>query len=110
MSTRSTLAATATILALAIACSRQSATPVSPSVTEAAKGDAIAADVLEPPELLGVNSVTAESVTLRITARTKPGRQWAVQRTFARAALSAFEHYDIDAPYLSVLSSARSTN
>jgi len=80
------------------------------AVTEAAKGDAIAADVLEPPELLGVNSVTAESVTLRITARTKPGRQWAVQRAFARAALSAFEHYDIDAPYLSVLSSARSMN
>ncbi|MCQ4118004.1 mechanosensitive ion channel family protein [Rhodococcus tibetensis] len=77
------------------------------AILEAARSDAIEADVLETPEMLGVNAVTAESVTLRITARTRPGRQWAVQRTFARAALSAFEEYDIDAPYLSIVSSAR---
>jgi small-conductance mechanosensitive channel len=77
------------------------------AILEASRSDAIEADVLETPEMLGVNAVTAESVTLRITARTKPGRQWAVQRTFARAALAAFEKYDIDAPYLSIVSAAR---
>lgn len=75
------------------------------AVLAAAEDAAIADDILEPPEMLGVNSVTAASVTLRITARVKPGRQWAVQRALNRAALTAFENEGIEAPFLSVLSS-----
>ncbi|MFZ2177492.1 MAG: mechanosensitive ion channel family protein [Rhodococcus sp. (in: high G+C Gram-positive bacteria)] len=78
------------------------------AIAEAAETDVIEPDLLEPPELLGVNSVTPESVTLRITARTKPGKQWAVQRTFARVALAAFERNGVEAPYLPVMASARS--
>ncbi|QNG17700.1 mechanosensitive ion channel family protein [Rhodococcus triatomae] len=77
------------------------------AVLESARADAIVEDVLDEPEMLGVNSVTAESVMLRITAKVKPGRQWAVQRAFTRAALVAFEQDDVEAPYVSVLTSSR---
>ena len=38
------------------------------------------ADVLEPPRVLGVESVKAEVVTVRLVVKTTPGRQWALQR------------------------------
>lgn len=37
-------------------------------------------DVLEPPRVLGVESVKAEVVTVRLVVKTTPGRQWALQR------------------------------
>lgn len=40
----------------------------------------IAEDVLENVQMLGVESVTADNVTLRLTVRVQPGRQFAVQR------------------------------
>ncbi|MGC0366108.1 small-conductance mechanosensitive channel [Rhodococcus sp. 27YEA15] len=70
------------------------------AVLDAAASAEIRADVIDTPEMLGVNSVTAESITIRITAQVKPGRQWAVQRAFARSVLSAFEKHGIEAPYL----------
>ncbi|PBC43208.1 mechanosensitive ion channel protein MscS [Rhodococcus sp. ACPA4] len=73
------------------------------AVLEAAESDSIRSDMIEKPEMLGVNSVTAESITIRITAQVKPGRQWAVQRAFARSALTAFEQHGIEAPYLPIL-------
>ncbi|MFV9455328.1 mechanosensitive ion channel family protein [Rhodococcus sp. NM-2] len=69
------------------------------SAAEAAVDEAdIAEDVLEPPEMLGVNTVTAQSVVLRLTTRTRPGRQWAVQRRLTSAALAAFDEAGIEAP------------
>jgi moderate conductance mechanosensitive channel len=43
--------------------------------------------VLEPVQTLGIESVTAEKLTLRLTVRVQPGRQFAVQRAL-NAALS----------------------
>ncbi|HEY0816826.1 MAG TPA: mechanosensitive ion channel domain-containing protein [Pseudonocardia sp.] len=40
----------------------------------------LAEDVLEDVQMLGVESVTAENTTLRLTVRVQPGRQFAVQR------------------------------
>jgi small-conductance mechanosensitive channel len=40
----------------------------------------IAEDVLEGVQMLGVESVTADNVTLRLTVRVQPGKQFAVQR------------------------------
>jgi small conductance mechanosensitive channel len=37
-------------------------------------------DVLEPPRLLGVESIRAEGVTVRLVVKSSPGRQWALQR------------------------------
>ena len=65
---------------------------------EASEDDVIADAVLERPQMLGVNSVTAEAVMLRLTALVKPGEQWAVQRHITQAVLAAFDEHDIAAP------------
>lgn len=46
-------------------------------------------DVLSRPEVLGVESLSASGMTLRLTARTKPGRQWAVQRAMTERVVAA---------------------
>ncbi|MDV8022479.1 mechanosensitive ion channel family protein [Rhodococcus sp. IEGM 1330] len=58
-----------------------------------------ASDILEPPEMLGVNAVSADTVTIRITIKTRPGRQWAVQRRLHQDILQAFDDAGIKAPY-----------
>ena len=57
----------------------------------------IAEDVLEEVETLGIESVTAEKLTLRLTVRVQPGRQFAVQRAL-NAALSDALGYTPTAP------------
>jgi small conductance mechanosensitive channel len=42
-------------------------------------------DVLEQPRVLGVESVRAEGVTLRLVVKSSPGRQWALQRALREA-------------------------
>lgn len=56
-------------------------------------------DLLGAPEMLGVNAVSADTVTIRMTVQTRPGRQWAVQRRLRREILQAFENAGVKAPY-----------
>ncbi|ORI17190.1 mechanosensitive ion channel protein MscS [Rhodococcus sp. 1168] len=56
-------------------------------------------DLLGAPEMLGVNAVSADTVTIRITVKTRPGRQWAVQRRVHREILQAFDDAGVKAPY-----------
>ena len=42
--------------------------------------EAFQADMLEPPEVQGVQSMGADGVTIRVMAKTAPRRQWAVAR------------------------------
>jgi moderate conductance mechanosensitive channel len=58
----------------------------------------IADDVLEPPEVLGVERVGPEGVTLRVTARTNPGRQFAVQRALNAAIADAYDDAGLPRP------------
>ncbi|MEJ2864596.1 mechanosensitive ion channel family protein [Actinomycetospora flava] len=46
-------------------------------------------DVLDKPQVLGVQELSASGMTLRLTARTKPGRQWAVQRAMTERVVAA---------------------
>jgi moderate conductance mechanosensitive channel len=57
----------------------------------------IADDVLEEVQTLGIESVTSEKLTLRLTVRVQPGRQFAVQRAL-NAALSDALGYTSTAP------------
>ncbi|MGH3810910.1 MAG: mechanosensitive ion channel family protein, partial [Pseudonocardiaceae bacterium] len=57
-----------------------------------------AGDMTEAPELLGVQSVTPYAVTLRLTAKTRPGRQWAVQRALNARVQAALNAEGIPAP------------
>jgi moderate conductance mechanosensitive channel len=63
-----------------------------------ADGGALAADVLEPPEVLGVESVNTEGVTLRITTKVRAGRQWVVQRAMLAGIKAAFAEAGIPPP------------
>ena len=47
--------------------------------------------VLAPPDLLGVDSFTDLSVTLRLTLRTPPGDQWIVARELRRRVKQSFD-------------------
>ncbi len=55
------------------------------TVTRVSVDETIAADVLEPPELLGVENITATGVTLRLRIKTKPGAQYHIQRVLREA-------------------------
>ncbi len=62
-----------------------------------------AEDVIEAPELLGVQAVTPYAVTLRLTVKTKPGRQWAVQRALNARVQSALTAAGVPAPTVAAL-------
>lgn len=65
----------------------------------ATEGEPVSADVLEPPEVLGVERVSAnEGIILRVTVKVRPGRQWAVQRTLRARIMAAFEDAGIQGP------------
>jgi small conductance mechanosensitive channel len=47
---------------------------------EASKDEAVAALLLAAPKVVGVQALAPDHMTIRVTARTKPGSQWEVQR------------------------------
>jgi small conductance mechanosensitive channel len=57
-----------------------------------------APDVLEPPNVLGVEAVTKDGLTLRVTVKVNPGRQFAVQRALNAAMASGFEAAGLPRP------------
>ena len=59
----------------------------------------IAAKTLGEPEMLGVQEVRSDQVTLRMTVKTRPGVQWSVQRRLRREILRAFDENGIELPY-----------
>jgi len=54
-----------------------------------------AADFIDPPELLGVEKITAEGAILRVTAKTPPEAQWRVARELRRRVSDALDHAGI---------------
>jgi len=57
-------------------------------------------DALEPPKVLGVEKITTDGVTLRLTTKVRPGRQWAVQRALRAHIKTAFDAAHIESPCL----------
>ncbi len=57
-----------------------------------------AGDVLEAPELLGVEAASAEGVMLRLTVKTSPGTQFRLQRALRQAVKVAFDEAGIAMP------------
>ena len=56
------------------------------------------ADVLEPPEVLGLEQLDDKGMTLRLNVKTTPGSQWPVQRALREAVKDAFDRGGILAP------------
>jgi small conductance mechanosensitive channel len=63
-----------------------------------AEGGTLAPDILEPPEVLGIESISSDGVTLRITTKVRAGRQWAVQRALLAGIKAAFAEAGVPPP------------
>ncbi|GHF62508.1 small conductance mechanosensitive channel [Amycolatopsis bartoniae] len=81
-------------------------TTVTAAVAEAPLSD----EVLEPPEVLGVETVTPEGITIRVTAKVRPGKQWSVQRALRARVIAGLEEAGFEPPmgrYLGPASAAQ---
>jgi small-conductance mechanosensitive channel len=55
--------------------------------------------VIEEPEIWGVEAVTPDAITLRVTLKTAPMEQWRVGRVLRERLKARFDHEGIAAPY-----------
>ena len=55
--------------------------------------------ILEPPEVLGIESFGESQVIIKVLVKTLPQRQWEVAREFRRRIKAAFEKEGIEMPY-----------
>ncbi|XVS65758.1 mechanosensitive ion channel family protein [Actinosynnema sp. CA-299493] len=61
------------------------------AVEEATVEELLAKDVIDKPQVLGVEKVTPEGITMRVTVKVRPGRQWAVQRALRAKLMPALD-------------------
>ena len=71
---------------------------VADAADEVCESDDFAGDVLEAPEILGLESVNADGVTLRLLVKTGPGAQFRLQRALREAVKLAIDHAGVPAP------------
>jgi small-conductance mechanosensitive channel len=76
---------------------------------EAAAEEPTSNDVIEPPQVLGVEKVTAEGITVRLTVKVRPGRQWAVQRLLRARIMKATDDSGLEPPFGRLLGPASRT-
>jgi small conductance mechanosensitive channel len=69
-------------------------------VRRVCESDEWAPSVQSEPELLGVEALSADGVTIRVTVRTEPGRQWALQRVLREEIKIALDDAGIEIPHL----------
>jgi moderate conductance mechanosensitive channel len=65
---------------------------------EATADEPLVDDVLEEPKVLGIQGMTTDSITLRLTVKVRPGRQWAAQRELRRRIMAVLDHDSIEPP------------
>lgn len=58
-----------------------------------------AGDILEEPEVWGVQDLADDSVVIRLVVKTVPGRQWAVARALRRRIKMAFDAAHVEIPF-----------
>ena len=66
---------------------------------ELAKDERMGPLILEPPEVLGIESFGESQVIIKVLVKTLPQRQWEVAREFRRRIKAAFEKERIEIPY-----------
>ncbi|HEX4702647.1 MAG TPA: mechanosensitive ion channel family protein [Pseudonocardiaceae bacterium] len=68
-------------------------------VADEATGETpLSEDMLEPPKVLGVQGMTTDNITLRLTVKVRPARQWAAQRELRRRIMAVFDEAGIESP------------
>jgi small-conductance mechanosensitive channel len=63
------------------------------------ESDQWATSVLDPPQILGVEALGADGITIRVTVKTMPGSQWALQRSLREAFKDALDTAKIEIPF-----------
>ena len=66
---------------------------------EVCASEAWAADILDEPQVLGVEALGADGVTMRMIVKTTPGSQWALQRHLREALKATFDDAGIEIPF-----------
>ncbi len=55
--------------------------------------------ILDEPEVLGVEALAADGITMRMIVKTTPGSQWGLQRTLREAFKESFDDAGIEIPF-----------
>ena len=55
--------------------------------------------IIEEPEIWGIEAVTPDAITIRLTLKTAPMEQWRVARVMRERIKARFDHEGIQAPY-----------
>jgi small conductance mechanosensitive channel len=55
--------------------------------------------IIEEPEIWGIEAMTPDAITLRVTLKTAPMEQWRVAREMRERIKARFDHEGIQAPY-----------
>jgi moderate conductance mechanosensitive channel len=63
------------------------------------KDDEFDGVIIEQPEIWGIEAITPDAITLRVTLKTAPMEQWRVARVLRERIKSRFDHEGIQAPY-----------
>ncbi|TVT60074.1 mechanosensitive ion channel family protein [Amycolatopsis cynarae] len=71
---------------------------LSAAAVTAVAAEPLSTQVLEQPEVLGVEKVTPESIEIRMTVKVRPGKQWMVQRALRARMIAALEEAGFEPP------------
>ncbi|MEU4802763.1 mechanosensitive ion channel family protein [Actinosynnema sp. NPDC023587] len=83
-------------LPLAYGANLVSVTDVLKTAAEAAVAEeSLEKDVIDKAQVLGVEKITPEGITVRVTVKVRPGRQWAVQRALRAKLMPALDEAGI---------------
>ncbi len=67
--------------------------------SDMAQEDTYADDILDVPEIWGVQALNDSSVDIRLVVKTRPGRQWAIARELRRRIKVAFDAASVEIPF-----------
>ncbi len=67
--------------------------------TQLIESDEWADAVIDPPQLLGVEALGADGITIRVTIKVQPGVQWGLQRALREALKAALDGAGIEIPF-----------
>jgi small-conductance mechanosensitive channel len=69
------------------------------AATVVCESEEFAANVIDPPTVLGVESLGADGVTIRLTVRVQPGTQWELQRALRQHVKAVYDEAKIEIPF-----------